>query len=254
MMVRYDVAIATTNPKVMYLIVELVKSLGLSFIHCNTSDYQCRQSRAIVTTQSEAVNKDIHRSVIVDTDFNPDTTTIDIMVKILAISDPPEFMLGIDPGMQYGIALLMNGTAVHSKKTQSPQEAARCTLLWSRHIQEKYNQEILIRVGTGSRLYSVLYLRAIKEEGNMMPIELVDERHTTLVGGSDQSSAILIALRKGQSITESDFILEPKEGYVKSLKRFVERFTGGRRKLSTQDAHSVLLDETTLETILTGTN
>lgn len=249
-MVRYDVAIATANPKVMYLIVELVTSLGLSFIHCNTTDYKCRQSKVIITTQSEVTNVDINRSVIVDADFNPDVTTIDIMVKILGISDPPEFMIGIDPGMQYGIALLMNGTAVHSKKTQSPRESARCTLFWSHHILEKYNQEILIRVGTGSRLYSVLYLRAIKEEGNMMPIELVDERHTTFVGGSDQFSAILIALRKGRSITDADFVLEPKEGYVKSLKRFVKKLTGERQTLSTQEAQSVLVGETTLEAIL----
>ncbi len=253
-MVRYDVAIATTNPKVMYLIVELVKTLNLSFIHCNATDRQCKQSKVIVTTQSEALDEDINRSVIVDEDFNPDTTAIDIMVKILAISDPPEFMIGIDPGMQYGIALLMNGIAVHSKKTQSPRESALCTLSWSRHIRKRYNQEVLIRVGIGSRLYSVLYLRAIKEESNMMPIELVDERHTTFVGGSDQSSAILIASRKGRSITESDFVLEPKAGYIKSLKRFAQRFTAGQRTLSTQEAQSVLTGEKTLEAILSDTS
>lgn len=249
-MVRYDVAIATTNPKVMYLVVELVRSLNLSFLHCNSTDHQCRQARVVVTTQSEVVNEDIERSIIVDSDFNPDVTTIDIMVKILGISDSPEFMIGIDPGMQYGIALLMNGNTVHTKKTQSPREAAHCTLFWSRHVLEEHNQEVLVRVGTGSRLYSVLYLRAIKEEGNTMLIELVDERHTTFVGGSDQSSAILIALRKGRPITEDDLVLDPKEGYIKSLKRFVKRFTSGRRTLSTQEAQSVLIGETNLETIL----
>lgn len=253
-MVRYDVAIATKNPKVMYLIVELVKTLSLSFIHCNATDHQCKESKVIITTQSEALDEDVNRSVIVDEDLNPDTTAIDIMVKILAISDPPEFMIGIDPGMQYGIALLMNGIAVHSKKTQSPRESALCTLFWSRHIRKRYGQEVLIRVGTGSRLYSVLYLRAIKQESNMMPIELVDERHTTFVGGSDQSSAILIASRKGRSITESDFVLEPKTGYIKSLKRFAQRFTGGRRTLSTQEAQSVLTGEKTLEVILSDTS
>ena len=249
-MERYDVAIATTNPKVMYLVVELVKNLNLSFVHCNIFDYRCRISRVVVTTQEEAENCEDNRTVIVDSELSLDSTSIDIMVKLFGLSDSAEFSLGVDPGMQFGLALLMNGSKIYTQTNQTPRESARRTLLWAHHILCKFNQEAIIRVGTGSRLYSTLYLRAIKEEGSNLPIELVDERHTTFVGGSDQASAILIAQRKGRSITDTDLLLEPKAGYIRSLKRYAARLTNDTRKLSTAEAKSVLTGDISLDDIL----
>jgi hypothetical protein len=87
-----------------------------------------------------------------------------------------------------------------------------------------------------------------------LDIELVNEHHTTLSGGvtSDQTSAILIAGRSGRSQTENDSVLEPKEGYVKSLKLFVQRFTRGNREISKEEARAVLLGEASLDCILTS--
>ena len=82
--------------------------------------------------------------------------------------------------------------------------------------------------------------------------ELVNEHRTTLSGGvtSDQTSAILIAGRSGRFQKESDSVLEPKEGYVKSLKLYVQRYTRGKTDISKDEARSILLGETSLDNLL----
>lgn len=248
-MIRYDVAICTSNPKVIYLIVELVKELGLSFVICKADDYRTHTSRVIVTTSDEGVHID-DRAILVETEFNSEYTTIAIMTKLLGIVSPFEFVVGIDPGMQYGLALLANGNTIHTRTTQSPRDAARNTLLWSEYVLKQFHSGLTIRVGTGFRLYSVLYLRAILDEGNSMPVELVDERHTTFVGESDKSSAVLIALRNGRAFTAGDLLLELKNGYVKSLKHFTKRLTNGKRALTTSEAYAILSGEISIDRLL----
>ena len=87
-----------------------------------------------------------------------------------------------------------------------------------------------------------------------LDVELVNEHRTTLSGGvtSDQTSAILIAGRSGRLQTVNDEVLEPKEGYIKSLKLLVQRLTWGKREISKDEARAILLGETSLDCILTS--
>jgi hypothetical protein len=108
-------------------------------------------------------------------------------------------------------------------------------------------------VGTGSKLYSALLLRAILRKDQNLTIELVNEKNTTVSSGakSDESSAILIAGRNGRLMTSTDTILEAKVGYIRSLKQFVSRLTRGKRVLTSDEARSILLDEIALDDIIT---
>ncbi|NHI83367.1 MAG: hypothetical protein EAX81_03595 [Candidatus Thorarchaeota archaeon] len=248
-MIRYDVAICTDNPKLIYLIVELVKKLDLSFVICRTDDFRSDASRVIVTTHDDGAHFD-NRVVIVGPNFEPEFTIIAIMTKLLNIRPPFEFVVGVDPGMQYGLALVANGNTIHSKAMQSPHAAARSTFLWGEYISKEFQSEMTIRVGTGSRLYSVLYLRAILDEGISMPIELVDERHTTFVGESDKSSAVLIALRNGRELTSNDLLLDVKTGYIRSIKHFANRLTNGKRVLSTSEAGAIISGQLSIDHLL----
>jgi hypothetical protein len=92
----------------------------------------------------------------------------------------------------------------------------------------------------------------MNQEVPNLVIELVNEDHTTLSGGvtSDQSAAIIIAGRAGRPLTENDRVLEPKEGYVKSLKSFVRRYTRGEREISSDEARSILSGNLSLDNIL----
>ncbi|MHA1939491.1 MAG: hypothetical protein ACW97O_14875, partial [Candidatus Thorarchaeota archaeon] len=223
-MPRYEVAVATRNPKVRYLAVKLLKRLAIGFILCAPDDRRCDTSQVVITTEAEAYQFHANHLVVVDEALNDDATAIEVMIGLFDVRNPSIVAVGIDPGMKFGLALTADSTAIYTATASTPFAAANHTLHWLTIVQQHFPNSILVRVGTGSRLYSALYLREMKDSVTpRIQIEMVDERHTTRVGESDKSSATLIASRKGRPVTEEDTILEAKEGYVKSLKRLVKK-------------------------------
>lgn len=250
-MPRYDVAVATRNPKVRYLAVSLLKRLGIGFVLCAPDDRRCGMSQVVLTTEAEASQFHTNHLVVVDETLNYDATAIEVMIGLFDVRNPSVIAVGIDPGMKFGLALTADSTAIYTTTASTPFTAANQTLHWLTIVQQHFPNSILVRVGTGSRLYSALYLRGMKDRVSpRIQIEMVDERHTTRVGESDKSSATLIASRKGRLVTEEDSILEAKEGYIKSLKRLVEKVTEGGLSLTSAQASSVLRNEMDLEGIL----
>jgi hypothetical protein len=177
------------------------------------------------------------------------------MSRLNDIRSPSFALIGIDPGMRFGVALVIDGVVTFKKSLSSPGDAARLSARLESYIAQLFPTcKTIVRVGTGSKLYSTLYLRNMNHQFPSLNVELVNEHHTTLSGGatSDQTSAILIAGRSGRPQTENDSVLEPKEGYIKSLRSFVQRFTRGKRKISKDEARAILLGETSLDCILTS--
>ncbi|MFX0055853.1 MAG: hypothetical protein ACFFAX_06180 [Promethearchaeota archaeon] len=250
-MLRYEVAIATRNPKVRYLAVNLMKRLGIGFIICAPDDEKCDESQVVITTASEATHFHTSRLVVVNEVSNDDATAIEIMLALLDIRNPAVIAIGIDPGMKFGLALVADGVAIYAITASTPRIASNYTFHWISIIRKHFRNRVLVRVGTGSRLYSALYLRSIKDRAiNAFEVEMVDERHTTKRGESDKSSATLIASRKGRPVSNEDFVLDTKAGYVRSLKRLVAKVTEGRLILTSTQAKSVLLNEIPLDEIL----
>ncbi len=252
-MLRWQVAIATENPRVLYLIIELLKKLDLKFEVCQPGDPRCFDAKVVITTLEDSNNH--HNIISVDENLDPDFTSIEIMSKLNDIHDPSFAVIGIDPGMRFGVALVIDGVVTFKNSLSSPGDAARLSTRLESYIARLFsNCKTIVRAGTGSKLYSTLYLRNMNNQFSSLDIELVNEHHTTLSGGvtSDQTSAILIAGRSGRPHTENDINLEPKEGYVKSLQLLVQRSTRGKREISKDEARSILLGETSLDSVLTS--
>ncbi|MFW9799498.1 MAG: hypothetical protein ACFFD9_03630 [Candidatus Thorarchaeota archaeon] len=248
----FEVAVATRNSKTLYLVVDLLKRLDINFVLCTPDDRECETAKVVVTTANESKNLTAQGLVVVEDVFKPDIIAIQIMLRLLGIQEPSMVVVGVDPGMQIGLALVVNGNTVYTKTAQNPSSAANDTLQWIDLFKDYLPNTVLLRVGSGSRLYSALYLRGIQSAFSYSRVELVDERHTTKVGESDQSSALLIASRKGRLVTDDDLVLQVKDGYVKSLKHLFSRITDGRIALSKTEAKSILLDERSIESILDG--
>ena len=249
--VRYEVAVATRNPKLRYQILELLNRLKLKYLVCSPDDPECEYAKVIVTTKDEAARFDEFPMVIIENDTSEEFV-IPLMMKLNDIFNPMYISLGIDPGMRFGMALVVDGITLHTKRTNSPIHAAEITIRWSNYMKYNFPQcQLCIRIGTGSRLYSTLYLRNLLRRDNELSIELVNEQYTTRKGKSDQSSAIMIAGRWGKSLNRNpDLSLEPKGGYIKSLKRLISQLTEGKKTLSTEEARSIIQDVKSLEDYL----
>lgn len=251
------VAVATRDPKVLFHAVKLLEGLKLGFSVCNPGDPECQVAKVIITTEDEAWSTEDDRIVRVGSEPDPDSTTIEIRMRLLGIRHPSIIAIGIDPGMRVGLALTMDGRPVHTKTLSSPMEAARQTLIWLDYVTGKYPAcNTILRIGTGSPLYTVLYLRGVLNQTAETAVELVDEHHTTIAAGagSDQSSATIIASRHGHAPSSSDVLLEPKEEYVKSLKQLFVRLTDGKRSLTTSRARLVLTGSLSLEKLVDDSN
>ena len=230
--------------------MEVLKGLNLDFVVCEPSGAECQIAKVIITTSDEAKNLDPERVVIVEDDLNEDSMVIALMLHLLDIKKPTNIVVGVDPGLRFGLALVIDGNMVRTKISSSPAKAARFTLRWLAAVNDSFSQEPVIRVGTGSSMFAAFFLREITPHVNSTLLELVNEENTTKVGESDTSSAILIAMRKGRPLKESDDIFEIREGHVQSLKRLVLDITNGNRRISTTDAKAVLLGDKSLEWLL----
>jgi len=256
-MARIEVAVATRDPKALYNTVRLLKALKLGFNVCNPGDSQCEVAKVVITTEDEAWGTEDSRIVKIGSEPDTDVTAIEVRIRLLGIIRPSVIAIGVDPGMRFGLAMIADGNSVHTKTVSSPIEAARHTLTWLHHIRQEYpDSETVLRIGTGSPLYSALYLRGVIDKAVGSVIELVDEHHTTIAGGaiSDQSSAVIIASRHGRTPSSSDIVLEPKEGDVKALKLLFVRLTDGRSSLTTNEARLVLAGSLSLEKLVDESN
>jgi hypothetical protein len=250
-MLRWQVAIAIENPKVLYLVIEFLKKLNLKFVVCRPGDSQCEDAKVVITTLDD-FNK--HNAVVlVNEDMDPDFTSVEIMSKLENVVNPSLAVIGIDPGMRFGAVLVIDGIVTFRSSLSTPGAAARLTSRLESYVSHLFPQcETIVRAGTGSKLYLALYLRRMVQEFPSLKIELVNEHHTTISSGvtSDQSSAIIIAGRAGRPQEEKDRILEPKAGYIRSLKTLVQRFSRGGTTLSSEQARAILLGELSLDCIV----
>jgi hypothetical protein len=252
-MFRWQAAIATENPRVLYLLIELLKDLGLEFVVCTADDTRCGNSKVVVTTNEDSLKHQYDTVVYIEEEFDPVFTSVQILASLYDVQNPSLAVIGVDPGMRYGVALVMDGTVTYKNSQTSPGSAVRLTLRLQSYVKRLFPScQVVVRVGTGSRLYSTLFLRDALDQHPELGVELVNEKHTTLSGGvtSDQTSAILIAGRTGRQHLDKDLVLEAKEGYVRSLQQFVLRASRGKKVLSKEEGRAILLDKVSLDSML----
>ena len=251
-MPRWEAAIATENPKILYRTVQLLKKLGIKFVICSPTDHRCDHAHIVITGPDD--NFEQHkRKIEVTEDFDIDFVRIEMMSKLHDLHTPSRAVVGIDPGMTFGVALVIDGIPVYRKSLTSPVAVTKLTHQLANHSKTLFPEcKTIVRIGTGSNLYATLLLRSTKNIRMQLPIELVNEHNTTITGGarSDESAAILIAGRSGRPVNDSDMNLEPKEGYVRSLKQFVTKLTRGEKSITSKEARAILIGDSSLEDLI----
>ena len=250
---KWEAAIVTENPRILYRTVDMLKKLDIDFIICYPTDNRCNHCNVVITDVED--NLEHHEGlVLVQENFDMDFVRIEVMARLKMIRTPSKAIIGIDPGMTTGIALVVDGTTLYKTSLVNPSAVVELTYRLTSYIQTLFSKCLnIVRVGTGSKLYSTLLLRAILRKNQELEIELVNEKNTTISGRakSDEVSAILIAGRNGRKLTISDTLLDPKVGHIRSIKQFVIRLTKGKIVLTSSEARAILLDEVAFDDIVT---
>jgi hypothetical protein len=240
-------------PKILYIVLKIVKGLNLDFAVCEPEDYKCHMTKVVITTESESVGIAKNRLVLVDEQSDEVSISMEIMMRYYRIVLPNELIIGIDPGLHTGLTVVGDGNVLYTKTLTSPIDTFNLASRISDIASNSYpSSQFLFRLGSGSKLYSTLFLRGLSKNTNGPPLEMVDEKYTTLPGGyeTDQTSAVLIAARSGRKPGKGDYLIEPKTGYIRALQHLFDWLTGKQNSLSIDTARAILLDECSLEDAL----
>ncbi|MHA1771429.1 MAG: hypothetical protein ACTSYL_02590 [Candidatus Thorarchaeota archaeon] len=233
--------VAVEDPKIRFLLLDYLNQLGIHFLMCELDDAICEVASVILSDHIER-NVSSTRFVLIRDCDDIESAVIAALIHLHGIVSPLVAVIGIDPGLRFGIALVVDGILIHTLPASTPNAAVSVANRWASILSHRFvTCELIIRVGGGSPLFATLFLRILNWQSRRFKVELVDEHHTTLTSGShnDQSSAALIAQRPGTSVESMSLELEHKEGYIRLLKRLFERLTGGA-VLPTVVADSIL--------------
>ena len=85
--IRYDVAIATRNPRLRYQIITILNQLKLKYIVCSPDDSECEYAKVIATTEDEA-SKFSEPSLVIVENGTTDELIIPLMMRLNDLNKP----------------------------------------------------------------------------------------------------------------------------------------------------------------------
>ncbi len=229
-------AVATDNFEFYYNVVRELKQRDISFVSLSPTDPIASNIGVVITTSLEAEAID-HPHVI------PGDDDIRMAVRraLSTLSGKSAYeclVVGIDPGIRPGVALLGDGKLLETDYASNPETV--------RDIVERYMegyefQKMIIRVGHGDKTNRNRTINALRSIATT--IEIVNEESTTGKGGSpDLEAARRIALSQGE-LAEGDFVVEATEGEKKEIQRRSRIKSGGDVTISKELAKKVVEGE-----------
>jgi hypothetical protein len=197
------IAVATVSGKAYYLIVNELKQRKLPFLSCVPDKLIPLSIQVVITTEAERLTVK-YPNVLVYNPENEPSETIDEAIRIIQSKEAyKEVTVGIDPGKNFGVAVLGDGRIL--KKTQSfSLEKAVDTVLMD--IKKNPAQRRLVKIGNGiPELAEEIASRLNTTLPDDVSIELVSEVGTSILKSdgskrkaTDADSAIEIARKNGQ--------------------------------------------------------
>lgn len=177
-------------------------------------------------------------------------------LKVLAgVSQFRAVTVGIDPGDRPGLAVVGDGTVLHTQQLEQPSEVVEAA---RRGVGQYPAERHVIRVGHGARLVRNRILNdllALRDMG--VDVEIVDEtasnpspasgRRLVSEGESRHvQAAVRIALARGERV-QGLLPVEPSEGEVADVQRVSRIASQGKVTISKQRARKVARGELGLE-------
>ncbi len=212
------IALVTSNSRFYYEAARELKSRGIEFLSLGLSDEIPAWVRVVLTSEAEKA-KIRFREVVSERDIS---TAVSKCVRISkGISEIDKLVIGIDPGLKPGMAVLADELVVEVDTLSSPEEAPRAV---GRAVKAYPADETLIRIGSGGGIYNMRILSALQEKLGL-PIETVDETATTPNLGRSASSelrdavaAVNIALKRGRPLNRR-IVPRAKPGEIRELQK-----------------------------------
>lgn len=200
---RTKIAVATSFGKAYYLLVSELKKRRIPFITTNPGEALPLNIEVTITTESEKDGIHCPTILIYDGKTNPSKTIEKAYQIIRGKHKYKNIIVGIDPGKDFGIAVI-GDRAVLETKTVNGEETAVMEVL--RIIDRFEADQKVVKIGNGGDEYQLKFFKSLNKKLPLdVDIESVDEGGTTgsinnIFGQRifrDASSAIKISMRRG---------------------------------------------------------
>jgi hypothetical protein len=234
----------TKNFRFFYELVQQLKERKEQFVALDFEDAIPDNVGVIITTREERSSVRFRQVVASD---QPDIALNLARSKLRGRERFQTLVVGIDPGMRPGVAIIGDGRVLIAETVGSPEgvvdEIARLRRCFT-------HTRLIARVGHGDPTNRNRIIRSIWN--SVDDIEVVDETNTTRrTEEPDADAAVSIALGSGYRMPFPPEV-HPTLGEVKNIQRISRIESGGRVTISSDLAEAVAKGELTLPEALTA--
>lgn len=236
------IVVATEDFELYHDVVGELRDRGLTFTTIEPGEEIPESAEVVLTSVDERLDvpPDVDR---VEGSAAAPRAAVEEVIGVLRGSGG-RTVIGIDPGEQPGIAVLVGDMIVATFHVPP----ARVASIVQQEVEDAPNP--LVRIGDGARLIG----SRITDDIDGVPIELVDETGTTpylgagVRGIADILAAVNIARMEGEPIESRD--VEPSAGEVQQIQEQSREQSAENRTIDAERARRVALGELTIREAL----
>nr|MDO8080706.1 hypothetical protein [Candidatus Freyarchaeota archaeon] len=239
-----EVAVVTGNMRLYYKVVQELKNEGITFISMKPGEVIPTEIKCVITSSSEKTL--IQHPNILTVDTEDSFPIVQKLRLVLTEGEPPITIvtIGVDPGITYGIAVLVNERMLDTYKAFSSKNASKII----KNILETFPAaRKIIRIGTGAPLYYKQLLELLTDVN--AELELVNEFETSsgTRATKDTKAALAIAKKKGLKPQEFEKVQRIKKGTIKHIQKMSRQATQGKITIDESNARKVAIGEISLD-------
>ncbi len=201
---RAKIAVVTVSGRAYYFLVNELKKKKTPFLSLTPADSIPMDVKVVLTTKQERPQIE-HRNVLEYVEGSNPAGIVDEAIRITKGKREYErLVVGVDPGLNFGIAVFGDGGLIEATSCTSPDEAVNVIGEILGRIPATHT---IIRIGNGAPSYaeelwanlnevlpSNVIVESVSEEGTSRPFGRISNRR----GRRDVSSAIRIGQRQGR--------------------------------------------------------
>lgn len=262
------ISLATMDFRLCHLLREKLSQKGFSIEQLQPGNPPSKDSILVVTTEEEFNKKNLTYSNMVVLSkvetLNLDKAYSKIMLGIEGKKIWESLIIGVDPGLTIGVAVITDGCLQSTLETRDIKEAVNFIVFTLKNLSAKM---AIIRIGSTGGYHQVLILNELLNvKPEHVDLEVVDELHTTpergqeaneiflegvkegmkIPKGKDATAAMEIAFRLGESVKKPE-TCETSDGELKEIQVLSRQYSRGDVTISRELAIKVASGRLTLE-------
>lgn len=232
------IGLMTKDPRTYFETLKVLRDQGLEFISLDFSEPTPANVAVVITAESEKDKVHFDRVV---TDHDPAAAVARARMMLHAEKAVRDIVIGIDPGVRPGFAVLGDGAVLARSLANTPESVGGMV---EDVLREYPTAKVVVRIGNGDRTNRNRIFNRLWDEG--LRLEIVDESNTTTESKTpDEDAAVEIAMTPGYRPGKRQET-NPCLGEIRNIQRISRLESGGSLTVSRELARKVAVGELTL--------